>query len=677
MRKSFRSACAKAPLVLGLWIASHIVFAQQLAPPASPLCSDVLEAALPPTEATAALARCRNDAAVPKIKNARQSLSETLPADPADGRTCQARLDALTDGRNAPQDRIELEMYGTGRIQKLVLPGARSDDDDEVEFALQDYTHLFQDAAVSRLRPGTYSVEILPEDRQGLLVANERDFPSGASGALVLWRDDDPAAAPLVIHAGPGRADAFQRLATLLASPEEMDRLIGTLLSLRDPYAMVPFGVSDWESQQDPFGTNTCRLVQYAPYRLAIRVRTPGFLAGLHGKHFSRKVAKVSKSGASLIPAEVSWEQIDRAQLTTGMGPLGYLNVMRDLMRRIQDKSAEIRAIAYSNDAAEVRRVRLTQLNTDTADVVAEAATVLEGYRESARREGFVSDPQAWAAYVRELEDLVLGLEELGQNELGAVLKPGDAGGAVVLLWPASSNAPIATNACPLRVVERKLAPMKLPLALPQGDRELTAEGEGRFWFVRVPGTQDVFRLRSSIRYDMAQLASEHHEMAEWFIDNRLQPSCSDRFFLEKAAQAASQSGAVELQTGVRYERWQCGWFKYPCGVSLKGTKSCRKNIRTRLFQAGKSARHRLTPSVSGTALLLKLSGEGIAPIEGRFDLTDVPEFDALMVATGLTPESARFVEWNNRLWHGTELRGDVDLSAATACLIQSGLETH
>lgn len=676
MEKPFRSARVNALLALELWIASHDVFAQQLAPPASLLCSDVLEAALPPTEAAAALARCLGDAAVPKIKNAGLPLSEKPPADPADGRTCQARLDALTDGFNAPQDRIELEMYGTGRIHKLVLPGARSDNGGEVEFALQDYTHLFQHAGASRLLPGTYSVEILPEDRQGLLVANERDFPSGASGALVLWRDDDPTVKPIVIHSGPARADAFHRLATLLTSPEEMDRLIGTLLSLRNPDGVAPFGVSQWSSQQDPFGTSTCRLVQYAPYRLAVRVRAPSFWTGLHGKHFSRKVAKVSKLGTPLAPVEISWEQIDRAQLTTGMGPLGYLDVMRDLIQRVHEKSAEIRAIAYSNDGVEVRRVRLTQLNTDTADLVAEASTVLEGYHESARREGFVSDPQAWAAYVRELEDLVLRLEELGQNELEAVLKPGDAGGAVASLWPASSNAPIATNACPLRVVERKLAPMMLPLDLPQGPRQLAAEGQGRFWFVRVPGTQDVFRLRSSIRYDMAQLASEHHAMAEWFIDNRLKSSCSDRFFLEKAAQAASQSGVVELQTGVRYEYWQCGWFKYPCGVSLKGTKSCRKNIRTRLFQAGRSVRHRLTPSVSGTALLLDLSGEGIVPIAGRFDLTDVPEFDALMVATGLTPESTRFVEWNNRLWHGTELRGDVDLSAATACLIQSSLET-
>lgn len=580
------------------------------------------------------------------------------------------------------KDSVLIDLYGSGRREKMELPGSEEatclicSGKPVRPFVADDYTHLAARAGGPSLQPGDFLAEILPPDRQRVLVDGEPEFDSGTSGAVILRRIGDEQGQPIVIHSGARAPGTLARLPSLLMAPSELDRFIGTLLGTRSEFGG---DTRTWEGERFALGDDSdCRAATFEPFH----VRVVGAKASWRERHFGARfgasVAAVAEPERVVPLAVVDADTIDRAQLTAGLNPLGFDQRLLPLFRAIDRQSASIRAVVAQSLNDDERLRRLTSLNQETRDTLGEASVLLEGLRESARMPDFQSSATSWPAVIRLLEQSISGLDELSDNEVAPVLLAGDSGSVVKTLWLPSSGQAQTTAVCRLDPIVRRVPAQVIPLPLPGGVRPISVEGQARFWFTPVPALPGSYRLDTSLRLDVGPFRKLHRQMAGEVVDRMkalVNSSCEQRISLRETDQAAGQNGALYLKANVREEAWWCGWYKYPCGLSIHGTKSCRKNVRTRLFSFTKAVRQQVETEVAGTTARFRMEGEGIGqPVQASFDLAGIPGLTSLMTMAGLRPIRASFVEWNAGLWHATELRGEIDLDPVVACAIADQL---
>lgn len=641
-------------------------------------CSEVLEQGLAPVEEAEALARCSHREL--PIQNVSQTLGPTLTGPVLAPQSCAEQIGNATSpalGREGRRDKVVIYSYGTARRQRITLPGmpGLQGRHPSLELPAEDYTHVFS-GADSLLSAGAYVAEILPPDRQAFLLQDDAGFPSGSAGAIVLWNKGQAEAQPIVLHSGIRSPDAFSRLATVRMEAKALDALIGAMVASRHPGGVVPEAYG-WAQQSHIASGTNCRLPVFAPFDLEVRSAKPNWFAALFGDRYSRRVPKVSRE-ASLQAASVSWEAIDRAQLTAGMTPSAFAAVVGDLKDQAAKHSAAIRSAIAPSASGEQQAARLGALNDDVKSVLSEATAILEGI-EAARNYGtFVDSGVDAQTLIRELQAMSLNLEEVAINELGPVLNPGDPGAQVASLWlPTSSASPPRTlNGCSLSMIERDIGVLSIPIEMPQGDSSISSQGRARFWFVRAPGTPKEYRLQASVRLDVNDVRRLHQQAATYLLQSKYQKTCELRPSVESTSQASGASGTLFMQSKARVEVWACGWFKYPCGVSLKGTKSCKKHVRTRVNGWGFQRKHELDPSVEGTTLKYEFREVGSTGQGVEVDLEDNALMDMLINATELMPVDSRFVTWNRTFWNAVELRGQSNLEESTACQIAAQIRT-
>lgn len=680
--------------LLGLLLSSHSMAQQSASDITSDAsCSDILEAGLDPATQALAFAQCdtskigtRSDAGAPPIDWPRDS--NPWIAGPPPVQACsdlvRSAVQSYSSGAGEGRDRLILNTYGTGRRQQLVLPGldirrgcpsclsgARQ------SFPIDDHTHryLLAASAKSMLLPGRYAAQVLPGDRHGFLLPTESrtGLSTGTAGAVVLWSMEQKDAPPIIIHSGGLDANTLARLPSLLLDPRLMDQLIGSMLALR-ALEPGPARGSTWRAQAHLVGRGDCRLPMFAAFDVEVRPSARGRLGtkvrSWFGDRYGRAVLHPGPSAASLEPVTVSWERIERAQATAGMTPAQFRELADHLLVQSDAHSAAIRAALDPGLTAEQRIARLTALNSEVGELIIETTVTLEGLRTALHQPEF--QDQDWSGVISGLEGSALRLDELLENEAGPILSPGDAGGSVASLWLPSSEAPAPGAACDLGRIDGALSPLSVLLPVKGSNFALHGSGTARYWFVPVPGKQNEFRMNASVRYDINALRSLHRDVA-----NHLRPdnSCQTRTFLENTDQAVSESGSVALRSQGRVESWHCASFKYICGVSLKGTKSCKKHIKTRISKVGFQRRHRVIVQAHGTVLGIALTGPDIAADTGfAYDLERDPKTAALVALTGLFADRGRFMEFNRHIWLGAELRGDINLDESLACALASQL---
>lgn len=695
LSRGARSAClAACTMVLGLLLASHSMAQQSTSdvrPDAS--CSDILEAGLDPATQALALSQCngnkvgaRSDVDAQPIDWPRNTDPWTAGQPPAQAcsdlvrSAVQSHPSAAGKGR----DLLVLETYGTGRRQKLVLPGldvrrgcSGCVNGARQTFPLEDQTHrhLLAGSVTSTLIPGRYAAQVLPGDRHSFLLPPESrtGVNTGSAGAVVLWSVDNKDAFPIVIHSGGRDANMLARLPSLLLDPRLMDQLIGSMLALR-ALEPGPAQASTWQAQAPLVGRGDCRLPMFASFEVEVRPagygRFRNWIRSWFGDQYGRPVPHPGPPAANLEPVAMSWERIERAQATAGMTPAQFRELAGHLLVQSNTHSAAIRAALDPGLTAEQRIARLTALNSEVGELIIETTVTLEGLQAALEQPDFQG--QDWSGVISALEGSALRLDELLQNEVGPTLSPGDAGGAVASLWLPSSEAPAPRAVCDLARIDGALPPLSVSLPVKGQNFTLRGSGNARYWFVPVPGQQGVFRMNASVRYDTDDLRSLHRDVA-----NHLRPnnSCQERTFLENTDQAVSERGFVALRSQGRLELWHCASFKYICGVSLRGTKSCKKHIKTRISKIGFQRRHRVDVQADGTVIGVALSGPEIASDTGfAYDLERDPKTAALAAMTGLSADRGRFMEFNRDIWLGAELRGDVNLDESLACALASQL---
>lgn len=642
-------------------------------------CSAVLEKGLPPAEEAEALTRCTNGGSL--IQNAVQTLGPSIVGPSTTPPTCVERIGnatALAEQAEGRRDRLIIDSFGTARRQRIAIPAMPDlqGRNRSVEVAAEDYTHVFS-GAESLLEAGLYVAELLPPDRQGFLAVDDPEFPSGNAGAVILWRKGAGQTQAIVIHSGDRNPTAFSSLPTLRVEAKALDTLIGSLIASRHPARLVPEAYGWAEQSSIALGTN-CRLPVFAPFEVEVRRAKPSWFSSLFGNRYSRRVPKVTRV-QNIESTAVSWEAIDRAQLTAGMTADAFAEVVADLRNQASKHSAAIRAALAPSTSGEQQAARLGALNEDVKSVLSEATAMLEGI-EASRVYGTFHDtnvdPQA---LIRELQTMSLNLEEVAINELGPVLNPGDSGAQVASLWlPVSSASPPRTlTGCSLSMIERDIGTVSIPVALPQGQSPLTSRGLARFWFARAPGVSRQYRLQASLRLDVNDVRRLHHQAANHLLHSKYTKTCELRPSIESTSQAAGASGTLFMQSRARVEVWACGWFKYPCGVSLKGTKSCKKHVRTRLNGWGFQRKHELNPSVEGTSLRYEFREVGASGQSVTVNLEENALMDQVINATELMPVNSRFVGWDKRLWNAVELRGNSNLDESTACQIAAQIRAH
>jgi hypothetical protein len=195
-----------------------------------------------------------------------------------------------------------------------------------------------------------------------------------------------------------------------------------------------------------------------------------------------------------------------------------------------------------------------------------------------------------------------------------------------------------------------------------------------RFWFAPVAGSPDHWRLNASVRADLEPLRPAHRRIAQQYVDMQSQ-TCNERTKLRETDQGVSDSGSLRLKANVRKESWFCASYKYPCGASLKGVKTCRENIRTRLLSVTMGVRQEAVPFASGLRFGAEISGGDLAA-ESRIDidLARIAAIERLMTATELRAQSSRFVNYGGTMWNAVELKGARHLDETWACVISEEL---
>ncbi|GAB3359265.1 hypothetical protein GCM10027430_30920 [Lysobacter tyrosinilyticus] len=598
---------------------------------------------------------------------------------PSDSSSCSERIEqrvTLGSGSNKRRDRLEITTYGPGRRLRLEVPGARdlcfSDCDKNFNlFAADDYTHVAKVGGQPLpLAAGEYDAEILPPDRQALLLGRDVMLDTGNAGAVVLSRkgapEDEPA---IVIHSGPATAQVVGGARTILMTPDALDRLIGYLMSARVSEFFVP-----WSTLKNALPADAeCRVASFAPFPVHVVAADPPGVSSWWGNKFGAKVPAVPVGVQVSEAMPVSLDDINRAQLTAGMNAIDFLDRMEPVHKKLL--ASDFTAVAKDSTLSdEQRRQKLYALNEAARDTIAEAIVLLEGVRESLKDPKFTDQREDWAQLVQQFEAATEALQSQADNEVTPLLTAGDKGGMSASLWLPASDKQQRGKVCDLRPVERSIQLPPQTLQGPKGPVALEMPAQVRFWFSPVVGAPDTWRLNASVRADLEPLRPVHRRIAQLYVDTQAQ-TCNDRAKLRETDQGVSDSGSLRLKANVRKESWFCASYKYPCGAGLKGIKTCKENIRSRLYAITMGVRQEVVPFAAGLRFGADVSGGGLAAASRiDIDLAQIAAIQPLMTATELRAQSSRFINHDGKMWNAVELKGARQLDETWACVISEEL---
>lgn len=689
IRNPFKRKVCSAFLMMSILLSAQTASStpsetnSNLAHAARQSCSEVLEAGLDPVSLALKLSDCVEKEGTTPPQLGDHSNNRLLGrSDPGEdiqhaadvcSEDIRSAVESYIPYQGITRDTLIIEHYGTGRRQKLVLPGIDTNlicadcaYGARRTFPLQDQTHIFS-TSDSMLTSGRYAAQLLPADRHKFLIPHDlRDeIDTGSKGAIILWKMDERNSLPIVIHTGKADSRTLYRLPSLLVDERLMDLLIGSILALRS-LELGPSKASTWRERAPLAGWGNCRLPTFAPFQVHVRPTRYNLLRSWFGERYGRHVRHFGQKPIELKPVTVSWEAIERAQITTGMTPSQFRELADYLLAQLNSKSAAIKVALDTNLLHQERISRVMALDTETRELIIDTTIVLEGLHSSLAEPEFLEED--WGI-IRLLENSTLKLDESLQNNIEQTLKPIDD--AVVNLWLRSSQGegPLSDcNASPIEnldPVEKMLPDISPEIEVAGRSFTLKGRGTGKFWFVPVPAKPNIYRLNASFRYEVDSARALHQEVSNHLLPEK---SCQSRFFIENLDQIINQN-ALSLRSQGRAETWHCGWFKYPCGVSLKGTKSCRKDIKTRLLVLGFERYHQANASAQGSIIGVRLTGPDTDEKSGfEEDIDQFPDVAHVVVTSGLTATEARFLEFDRRIWLGAEFRGEVNLSRGTAC---------
>lgn len=573
-------------------------------------------------------------------------------------------VDTLDDNAERLPGALRLTTAGPGRRGTLqVLGGEQWTNQPERFFPLEDYVRWARDTVEDlHLKPGLYAARILPPGRNRRLFPGARDIDTGKDGAILLTRAVENNLLPsselpfctedaYIIHSGEMTTTNAEWLRSIHVEPEDLRTIMGTLAGIRVDQPAY----RTWRDVPLARMTDSVRFRVFQPYPVEVVTRERTFWEFLFRRSFGSTVEqpRTVPSTRGAPPLLLSPEEVHLAQLTAGLDSAGYMERVRALEQRYGPAMTELERIAAIENDAERRR-RLAALSPQTQETLALFAAVSQGIRDDIEN-GVLQSPIWPEQVLARLERTTDRLESYA--DAGAEDTSGTAGG---IAW--IHGATPRGEKCDLAAVHRPIAQLDIPVI---AGRMLRTHGSAMFWFQEIPGQVPTYLMHSSIRLNANGIRPLHRAIANQEMRANRE-SCSSRWSLRETDEWVTPAGELRTKANVRNDQHACVTVKYPCGISIRGTKSCKKVMSTKLGSITVGVRKLVRTRANPEGVEVEAGGQ---PQVVRFT-SIVPGFQNLQTMTGLQGSAARFAKQGSEIWHVVELRGDQPMRASVACSI-------
>ena len=541
-------------------------------------------------------------------------------------------------------------------------------------FAIFDYTPwaAWEDRAEGSLEiaPGSYLAQLLPPGREKRLFQDADDLQIGKNGALVLTPESGDrvfcSQPPIIVHSGAPTTTNVRWIRSLIMAPADLDVVLGTLVGIRrwqllgfPPAAYLPWklGAALLQGLDD-----AQRRILLQPHRVLVERRRRTLLQAIFGG-YGRTVPAPSPvdSERELGPILATPEELHTAQATAGFKSLDYLRQVMDLTDELKTVEAELNKVLALRDPAQ-RRTRIQTLTPRVRDMIVRLAATAQGMRDDISA-GFLKDDGSWSPLLALLDRKIQEMRDVHDADLDAALFAGivqDTGAAWSFVAPAPPRAACDLSAVTLQIPPTTLKRLKLPIT-----------GLAHFYFVQIAGPRTEYRLNASLRANVDRLRALHRTLAGAEVARRPN-SCSERWHLRQTDETVNRAGEILTKAMVRADIFACASFKYPCGVSLRGTKSCTHTMKTKLFSLTEAFMRRVTTAPADDGIQYRFDGES-----EHVELDDfLEELRKLSTTAGLRVTSSRFTLKDRLLGNAIELRGAA-LKPSVACSIARQLRSE